>query len=653
MEKSQENLHKELDEIRFILKDFLKVIKVVSMYPANNPLPQSLRQSFSEKLERIAQEYGPIDIVVDKDSLLCRDQVVYKDRSKEECLAGMFFNTGITRFTFKETLSVDEIFKLLEVIKNFLNAPKNSCDLAGLIWESGISDFRFATVEDVALSGYDGKIESDLLGPAMSRNSGIHASSGAEDETSYGALFDQTREIFPGELDGPGDLGVPEENGQVEQDSGKMPSGSSVFFSHVYRDLDNESSGTMLESEDKLNTVAAARAMGFADIVPAKTVPNTTLILNDEFKLSEEEEKEFKVMLEEDGMFDLFESTVEILKEVLHQETNFAGFTESVTICEKVQSDLVRSGALEHAAELLGFIRQLEDRIRSSMPQWADRLKEATITAGSRERLQILAEALNDQPEINQDKISIYLRNLGWESLAGVTDLLGDVEHRMHRDAICNYLSDEGKNKVDLISRGVFDKRWFVVRNATAILARIGDDKALGYLYKIVNHEEKRVRLALVENLKDCTNIKALEILSKLVMDRDAEVREKAVRTLIVYKGPGAFELILEIAHSEKFVTFEDDHKKIILEAYSILGGESAVDFLTRLIVRFNLFRNSPRESLRRAAVEALVHNNSEKAEKILLTLASSWRMNIRSLATAALQKKRAVTYGSDNTNND
>lgn len=647
MDEIRENKAKELSEIRLILKDFLKVIKVVSMYPENNPLPQSLRQSFAEKLEYLAQQYGPIDITVDKETLRCRDEVVYTDKSKEESLAGLFFSTGITRFTFRETLAIDEIYKLLDVFKEFFNAPKNSCDLAGLIWESGISDFKFSTVEDIALTGYDGRVEADLLKRGMGGVGDDNALPGTEESAEgYTALFDKSQEGTKS------DIVSSEEAGEPADDSGDVPKGGSVFFAHVYRDLDDSGANKLLQTEEKLNTVAATRAMGFEDVAPVKTVPNTTLILNDEFKLSEEEEKEFKQMLEDDGMFDMYESTIEVLKEILHQETDFTGFTESVTICEKVQSDLIRAGAFEYAGDLLGFIKELEERIRSSMPQWADRLKEAAITAGSRERLQILAESLNDQPELDNKKINAYLRNLGWESLAGVTDLLGDIEHREHREAICNYLSEEGKTKVDLISRGIFDKRWFVVRNSAAILARIGDDKALGYLLKVVNHDEKRVRLSVVENLKDCTNLKALEILVKSVMDPDAEVREKSVKSIITFKGPEAFEAIEEIIHSEKFLKFDAEDKQRLLEAYSILGGDKAVSFLVVLILQMNPFRSSARESLRRAAIQALAINKSEKAEKGLLDLASSWRLNIRSLATSALHKRRAIMYGADNADN-
>ena len=193
MSLQEEIQDKELEDIRYILKDFLKVIKVVSMYPDDNPLPQSLKQSFSEKLESVANEYGPITVVVEREFLVYKNEVVFRDRSKEESLAGLFFNTGITRFTLQPTLSVDEIYKLLDTFKDFLNAPKNSCDLAGLIWEAEISDFSFSTVEDIALSGYDGKIEEQFLRSGSPGTPADHSLFGADDAEEYGSIFTRAR----------------------------------------------------------------------------------------------------------------------------------------------------------------------------------------------------------------------------------------------------------------------------------------------------------------------------------------------------------------------------------------------------------------------------------------------------------------------------
>lgn len=47
----------QLRDLTLILKDFLKVIKVVSLYPETNPLPLSLRQSFAEKFCTLIEDF--------------------------------------------------------------------------------------------------------------------------------------------------------------------------------------------------------------------------------------------------------------------------------------------------------------------------------------------------------------------------------------------------------------------------------------------------------------------------------------------------------------------------------------------------------------------------------------------------------------------
>ena len=51
----------QLEDIRLILRDLLKVIKVVAMYPEDNPLPQSLKRTFSERLVDLVSDYGTLD----------------------------------------------------------------------------------------------------------------------------------------------------------------------------------------------------------------------------------------------------------------------------------------------------------------------------------------------------------------------------------------------------------------------------------------------------------------------------------------------------------------------------------------------------------------------------------------------------------------
>ena len=117
----------KIRDITFILKDLLKVIKVVTLYPDDNPLPTSLRRSFSEKLESIVEDYGDMSFSVDAETLTFEKEIVYESKSKEDNLAGLFYDAGITLVSFRDGLFVDEIYQFLDVIKKYLNSnPKNA-----------------------------------------------------------------------------------------------------------------------------------------------------------------------------------------------------------------------------------------------------------------------------------------------------------------------------------------------------------------------------------------------------------------------------------------------------------------------------------------------------------------------------------------------
>ena len=79
----------------------------------------------------------------------------------------------------------------------------------------------------------------------------------------------------------------------------------------------------------------------------------------------------------------------------------------------------------------------------------------------------------------------------------------------------------------------------------------------------------------------------------------------------------------------------------------SRLGGEHAVSYLVSLVTSGGFLKSQAKEFYRRIAFKALVGNHSEKAEKALLKLARSWRMDIRKMAKEALLSRRESTYTS------
>ncbi|HUV30614.1 MAG TPA: HEAT repeat domain-containing protein [Acidobacteriota bacterium] len=605
-----------LQDVRLILKDLLKVIKVVSMYPEGNPLPECMRRTFAEKLESLVQDCGSIRITVERDRLALDGETAFIDRSKQESLAGLFFETGITDLTFREGLDTPQIHLFLNVIKDYVNLPNRSRDLVNMLWEAGLTGITFTTVEDLALSEYDGDFRVQELFSNREAG-GIEGSQMASERTeNYEAIF------RPAE--------------QEDADGGPPTGPGRTVFDEQVGDREG------------LRTVEAANAMGFADLDPSdqRATPDTTLILEDESRLSEEEELQVQQIARDDADFDIYESTTELLRELLHQEGDMASFDEAVTVSEKVMSEFIRAGRLVYAGRVLGYFRSLEERIRPDKPLWSERLKDARITAGSRDRLKILCEALNQLPDIAAADLRRYLNLFDWEALAGLTDLLGELTQRNHRESLCDFLAERGRENLQLVSKGLFDKRWFVVRNSVIILCRIGDGPALNQVKNVVDHEDRRVRLALVSSLLDCTHEQALELLKRGARDKDPEVRKEAVNSIVARRGPAAFVAITDVLNDDSFGELEGPDQQRVLNAYSVLGGDRAVEYLMHLITKPNPLRDRNLRAYRTAAFEALSHNRSERCERALLKLSSSWRPDIKRQAVQALKRRRELIYG-------
>ena len=358
-------------------------------------------------------------------------------------------------------------------------------------------------------------------------------------------------------------------------------------------------------------------------------------------RLSEEEEEQVQKLLVEDASFSVYESTAEILKEMIHQEVDLVGFSESVTICEKTINEFIGNGKITYATDVLRYFRQIEEQILGEKPQWASRLHEVLVTAGSRERLSHLANTLNANEEIGTVEIRGYLDLFGWQALMGVSEMLGQLHHELHRSAVSDYLALKGQGNIAMVARGIEDKRTEVVVASINVLAQIGDDQALGYLKKLLTHEDVGVRRVLVERLADCASDSAIHLLKHLATDSDAGIRRGAVKSLVARRGVAAFDALSDLVTGENFDNLAEEDQQAMLTAYSVLGGDMAVEYLLELGTKRSLFGGAEESRMQAMAFEALSYNRGQRCEKALVKLSSSWRSRIKELATGALKERR------------
>lgn len=628
------------NDVHLILKDLLKVIKVVAMYPPDNPLPQSLKQSFAERLVDLIDARQGLTLRIEKENIFEGSAAVFEDRPPDEALASIFFNAGITQIKFAPGLNWDNVIALLEVFRRHQNREDNSGDLASAFWEANISGFSFRTVEDVALTNYDGQFkiqefEADDGDDGDDRGHSGDGGGGALYESLFVGVdyetSDETRLYDDDTITGRRVEEAIVDSRQLDAGRGQSVPDASLFFGE--ETIDGEESAT--------------KAMGFEDIRPVAAPKfDTKRLIDDEYQPTSEELAQLAEMMNRDTVFDIYESTVELLKEMLHQEDNLSSFAETVTICEKLVTTFVRDGHIAIATDLLGYLYVFRDRIKSDKPQWATRLQESVTTLGSRERLEVLAESLNAHANITGEQVTAYLFGFDWKVIAGLSAVVSRLVHANHRQAMLDLMSQRGGDHLAIISRNLLDRQPEAVRNAVVVLGRIGTEDALQHLKKVVSHKDISIRQELVQALVDCTHDLALDLLVQLTRDQEAEIRAAAVAALSGRRGPKAFEAVSNIIINESFSRLTEQDQKALLTAYSVLGGDHAVDYLTELATRSNPLGDATLKFYREAAFVALAHNRSEKSERVLVKLAASWRPDLKRRAQDAIKERRELVYG-------
>ncbi len=637
-DQEQENI---LGEISRILTDLLKTIKVVSVYPEDNPLPAKLRETFIERFTEIIDKTGSLRFTFIKGEIQYKGVTVYIDRPPDDTLAAIFHDSGITRISFSPEFGFDEANKFFKAMKSFVNKEEGAEDLVATFWQADISGFDYGTLEDITLGQYDG----DIVGreTVMEDSSKFDVTSGSGG-IQYSAIFldDESGGVELTSANEAGDAGDVGGVGEV-----RIVGGAGSDYVPISED-DIENGAVVLEGD----AMPISSPQGFAEnqmgMVPAPdqkriSLPDTALILNDTFSMGDTELEQAVKIIGKDEQIDIFGGVVDLLMEMLLQENEYSTFAETVTITEKVQAEFMKLGDLNSAGAILSHLKEADQLLPDTSVQWKERIRNALIMVGGWEKLSNLAATLNSNSSISAEEVIDYLGHFGWEAISAIIDLLGELEHRHHRLAIVDHLINTGKDHVDIISKGIFDRRWFVVRNTALILGEIGNDRALAYLEKAIRHEDPRVRQEMIKGLTGSKKTKNVDILIRLLWDADVVGKQAILKTILSSPYEEGLNAIVKIINDDRFVTLNDSEQEQLVLAFSKIGGEYAVDYLKSLISELKFANIETKKFYHRLAFKALAYNSSDKAEKALRKYTRSRKSDLRKMANETIRLRNNI----------
>jgi hypothetical protein len=582
-------------DIKLLLRDLKKMLKVLTMYPDDNPLPAKMRGSFGAHFVEMVDEFNGLTFTVQPNEIYHNREIVYEDEGKEDALAADFYGAGIIHLEFRSGLSLDEFSIFLDVIKTHFRDRSLDSDLASLLWQEQLSCIKFKTVDDLAL----GEQQTDMT----------------------------IREMYPG------------------LDRG-LQSNAEVDYNQVILDEEGKEDSTSLGSPPlSPETIQDAGQMGLSLDSPPEAPDVVSQLLSGSIDLADEEKDEIERILKENRQFDPNRSTTTILLEILNYWNDQKPFAETVTLCEYILDQLLGRGAFAPAAEFVQALRARQEKLISRKPAYASRIGEFLIRAGDAPRIQQLTEIINRQEIVDTGSIEIYLNALGWESIVHVTGMLGKLVSKGARMMVCDYLAERGKRHLRIITNGLHDKRWYVVRNTVMILGRIGGEDVLKSLAAVASHPDHRVRAETIKALGNIKSEQAVDIMCRFLTDSKPRLRTIALDNLSNVGGRKPFETVRDIIQSPAFIEYPLDEQGQFLIAFSRLGGAEVIDFLDSIIDSFSLLNIGWKAKYRMMALSALAHNVSEDAEKLILKYTRSRRKWLRQAAVTALEQHRKIVY--------
>lgn len=354
----------------------------------------------------------------------------------------------------------------------------------------------------------------------------------------------------------------------------------------------------------------------------------------------QQELNELKFLLDKDKSFEPLKEMFFILKEVLSGDKEFSDFSETVLLLEKLLDSLVGQEDFYLASEVLLLLKNLEEaESEAGQTHRAEGIKEALNRAGDKERMKTLTQILNQNPRLDLFSARKYLSLLSRNTIPHLVDMLGELENFATRSMVCTVLESWGEKSIELLSKGVYDRRWYVVRNIVGVLGRIGSPLAIPYLKRTIGHEDLRVRKQTLEALSRIKGEEVNSILLSILEDPEEKLRVRAARFLGERPSQEAFEFISNLVSRKEFRDKSQEEKKILLETLAHIGKEKAVNLLKNMVLRKTWFKKEKQKESSYLALKALASVNTSLSLEALKELSSSGSRKTRQQANQLLEK--------------
>ena len=266
-------------------------------------------------------------------------------------------------------------------------------------------------------------------------------------------------------------------------------------------------------------------------------------------------------------------------------------------------------------------------------------IEKIMLFAGSETVINHIGELLDSGQDIDEKAFDDFVRFLDKNAIAPFIKILGELKNIHPRKIVINALTYLGPKDIMLLSSGLNDTRWYVVRNIIHILRKIADKRAVDFLLKTVKHGDNRVKIEVIRALGELGGAGVIIALREALDDPEVQVRIAALKALGNIRSEAAKRIILDKIKDKNFKDKEFDEKKDYFETIAKWKDEEIFDFLVSTLKKKTFFGSTKNDENRACAAYSLGLLGNKAALNILAKYRNESSKLIKEFSFAAIRK--------------
>ncbi|WP_305041980.1 HEAT repeat domain-containing protein [Geoalkalibacter sp.] len=187
------------------------------------------------------------------------------------------------------------------------------------------------------------------------------------------------------------------------------------------------------------------------------------------------------------------------------------------------------------------------------------------------------------------------------------------------------------------------DERWYVVRNALAIIGELRDTDRVGHLTVFLGHPDVRVRREAIRGLTRIGSPEALDVLLVAVEEGDSDLQQQALMFLGALRQRAALPHLLRLVEAADPWLRNAELTRGAVRALGEIGDAEAVPALIALLNRRKILRRRRFQDIQEEAALALARIGTDEALAALAAAGRQKRGRVARTAGRVLQERLEI----------